>query len=171
MLSLGWEQPEHCIDLYIEYLNIINGRAWGHETLKDLGTGLMDAMKYFGGNPLEFWKCNKDEEQNYIIENGTTAPKGVTAEAHRKRILTYCEQDVVATVWLGNQMLPELDIEQALWRGRYCKAHAYFEHNGVPVDAERFHAIEREALKLKLDIANKIEETHRYGIYVVEGKE
>jgi hypothetical protein len=39
------------------------------------------------------------------------------------------------------------------------------------VDGERFHAIENESSKLKLSIANKIEETHRYGVYVVEGKE
>ncbi len=55
------------------------------------------------------------------------------------------------------QMLPDLDIELALWRGRYYKANAHFEHNGVPVDAERFGAIERESPKLKLSIANKIE--------------
>jgi len=92
-------------------------------------------------------------------------------EEHQKRILTYCEEDVNTRVWLGRQMLPELDIEQALWRGKYCKANAYFEHNGVPVDRERFRAIENESSKLKLSIANKIEETHGYGVYVVEGKE
>jgi hypothetical protein len=41
----------------------------------------------------------------------------------------------------------------------------------IPVDAERFRSIERGSLKLKLSIANKIEETHRYGVYVVEGNE
>ena len=171
MLSLGWVLPEHCIDLYVEFLNLINGRWRGKDCLKDLGTGLVDAVTYFGGNPMDFWKSSKDEERNYVIQNGTTPPKGVTMEEHQKRILTYCEEDVNATVWLGRQMIPELDIEQALWRGRYCKANAYFEHNGVPLDAERFRAIERESPNLKLSIANKIEETHRYGVYVVEGKE
>lgn len=171
MLSLGWELPEHYIDLYIEFLNMINGKWRGKDCLKDLGTGLVDAVTYFGGNPMDFWKSSKDKEIDYIIENGTTPPEGVTAEAHQKRILTYCEEDVVATDWLGRQMLPELDIEQALWRGKYCKAHAHFEHNGIPVDAERFRAIERESLKLKLSIANKIEETHHYGVYVIEGNE
>jgi hypothetical protein len=117
---------------------------------------------------MDFWKSCKEEEQKYIIENGTTPPEGVTMEAHRNRILTYCAQDVNATVWLGRQMLPGLDVDQALWRGRYCKASAFFEHNGVPVNAERFRAIERESLKLKLSIANKIEKAHGYGVYVIE---
>jgi hypothetical protein len=82
-------------------------------------------------------------------------------EEHQKRILAYCEEDVNATVWLGRQMLPELDIEQALWRGNTARRMHHFEHNGVPVDAERFRAIENESSKLKLSIANKIEETHR----------
>jgi hypothetical protein len=171
MLPLGWELPEHCIDLYAEFLNMINGRWRGKDCLKDLGTGLADAVKYFGGNPMAFWKSSKDEERNYIIENGTTPPAGVTMEAHQKRILTYCKEDVNATVWLGRRMLRELDIEQALWRGKYCKAHAYFEHNGIPVDAARFRAIERESPKLKLNIAEKIESTHHYDVYVVKGKE
>ena len=171
MLSLGWELPEHCIDLYVEFLNLINGRWRGKDCLKDLGTGLVDAVTYFGGNPMDFWKTSKDKERDYIKENGTTPPEGITMEAHQTRILAYCEEDVNATVWLGRQMLRELDLEQAPWRGKYCKAHAYFEHNGIPVDAERFQAIERESLKLKLSIANKIEETHRYRVYVIEGKE
>jgi DNA polymerase-1 len=171
MLALGWELPEHCIDLYVEFLNLINGGWQGNERLRDLGTGLVDAVTYFGGKPMDFWKSRKDEERNYIIENGTTAPEGVSVEAHKKRILNYCGEDVNATDWLGHQMLPELDIEQALWRGRYCKANAYFEHNGVPVDAERFRDIERESLNLKLSIANRIEGTHHYGVYQIQGKE
>ena len=42
MISLGWELPEHCIDLYVEFLNLINGVWHGNESLKELGTGLQD---------------------------------------------------------------------------------------------------------------------------------
>ena len=84
MLSLGWELPEHCIDLYVEFLNLINGRWRGKECLKDLGTGLVDAVTYFGGNPMEFWKSSKDEERDYIIQNGTTPPEGITMDAHQQ---------------------------------------------------------------------------------------
>jgi DNA polymerase family A len=171
MLALGWELPEHCVDLYVEFLSLINGKWRGKDCLKDLGTGLVDAVKYFGGNPMDFWKGNKEEERRYILENGLAPPTGTTMEAHQQRILQYCEEDVNATVWLGRQMLPEIDLDQALWRGKYCKPNAYFEHNGVPLDAERFHAIERESSSLKLSIAKKIEETHHYGVYVIEGRD
>jgi hypothetical protein len=171
MLELDWELPEHCIDLYAEFLNMINGRWCGRDCLKDLGTALVDAVTYFGGNPMDFWKGSKDEERNYVIKNGTTPPEGVTMEAHQRRILTYCDEDVNATDWLGRQMLPELDIEQALWRGKYTKAVAYFERNGIPVDKPRFEAIAHEAGNLKLSIARQIEDTHKYGVYAFGGKE
>ena len=171
MIALGWELPHHCIDLYIEFLNIINGVWRGRECLKDLGTGLPDAVRFFGGSPEEFWKSNKDEERRYVIENGTTAPTGISMDEHRRRILSYCREDVEATIWLGRQMIDDIDIEQALWRGQYTKANASFQHNGVPVDAERFRAIERDALKLKVNIARQIEGTHNYGVYIIEGKE
>lgn len=171
MLSLGWALPGQCIDLYVEFLNMINGVWRGAQSLRDLGTGLPDAVANFGGNPLEFWKADKNAERQYIIDNGTVPPAGVSLEAHRGRILTYCREDVEATIWLGRQMLCEIDIEQALWRGRYTKANAWFQHNGLPVDLARFRAVEQRADKLKISIANEIECAHSYGVYVIQGAE
>ena len=31
MLSLGWELPEYCVDLYVEFLNMINGKWRGKD--------------------------------------------------------------------------------------------------------------------------------------------
>jgi hypothetical protein len=171
MLSLGWELPAHCIDLYVEFLNLINGKYRGKDCVKDLGTGLVDAVSAYGGNPFDYWKSNKGEMRDYIMRYGVDAPDGVTPESHRRRILDYCSEDVLATIFLGQQMFPHIDVEQALWRGRYCRANAYFEHNGVPIDKERFDAIESQSLKLKLEIAKKIEDDHHYGVYEIEGKE
>lgn len=130
MLALGWELPEDLIDLHVEFLNQINGQWSGKDPMTELGTSLVDAVVAYGGNPMEFWE-DKDGERNYVIKNGTTPPEGITMEAHQRRILAYCEQDVKATVWVGRRMLPEIDLEQALWRERYCKANAHFEHNGL----------------------------------------
>jgi len=171
MLALGWPLPVHSIDLYTEYLNEINGVWRGKESMKDIGTGLQDAVREYGGNLMEFWTTDKEAERDYIIANGTVPPAGVSLEDHRKRILRYNEEDVAATVWLAKRMLPEIDIEQALWRGKYSQATAFFQHNGVPINRERFRIIEREARHLKLAIAKKIEDTHNYGVYVVEGRE
>lgn len=94
MLALGWMLPAQCVDLYIEFLNMINGVWRGAQSLRDLGTGLPDAIAHFGGNPLEFWKADKDAERQYILDNGTVPPIGVSPEAHRRRILDYCREDV-----------------------------------------------------------------------------
>jgi hypothetical protein len=171
MLSLGWALPGQCIDLYVEFLNMINGVWRGAQSLRDLGTRLPDAVTHFGGNPLEFWKADKDTERQYIIDNGTVPPAGVSLEAHRRRILTYCREDVEATIWLGRQMLCEIDVDQALWRGRYAKSNAWFQHNGIPVDLTRFRAVEQQADRLKISIANEIECAHNYGVYVIQGAE
>jgi len=171
MLSLGWTLPEHCIDLYVEFLNTINGVWYGPHCLREVGTGLQDAIAHFGGSPLEFWKIDKDEERQYIIQNGTVPPAGVTFEAHRRRILDYCREDVEATVWLGQRMLSEFDLDQALWRGRYTKSDAWFQHNGLPVNLSRFREVEQQSTKLKVSIATKIEATHGYGVYVIKGAE
>jgi hypothetical protein len=168
MLALGWDLPQYCIDLHFEFLNMVNGVWYGSQSLMKLGTGLQDAVTHFGGSPLEFWKSDKDAERQYVIENGTIPPVGTSVESHRRRILAYCHEDVSATVWLGQRMLCDLDLEQALWRGCYAKANAWFQHNGLPVDLHRFHAIEQEADKLKLKIVEEIEAAHSYGVYQIE---
>jgi hypothetical protein len=68
-------------------------------------------------------------------------------------------------------MLADLDLDQALWRGKYAQADAYFQHNGLPVNLNRFRTVEQQSEKLKVNIATTIESTHGYGVYVVEGAE
>jgi hypothetical protein len=171
MLALGWKLPAHGIDLYVEFLNAINGVYRGPNSLRELGTGLVDAVALYEGNPMDYWASNKDEERDYIIKNGVVPPEGVSLEAHQERILRYNEEDVLATNYLGRKMMPDIDVEQALWRYRYCRAHSYYEHNGIPLNRERFDLIDTQSLKLKLEIAQKIEDAHKYGVYAIEGKE
>jgi hypothetical protein len=47
-LALGWEIPRNCIDLFVEYNRMINGVWRGSQSLKELGTGLVDAMREHG---------------------------------------------------------------------------------------------------------------------------
>jgi DNA polymerase I-like protein with 3'-5' exonuclease and polymerase domains len=49
-------------------------------------------------------------------------------------ILKYCESDVVALEKLLRKMTPHIDLPRALLRGRFMKAAARIEHNGIPVD-------------------------------------
>jgi len=49
------------------------------------------------------------------------------------------------------------------------RAVAHFEHNGLPINQERFPAIRENARKLQLDIVREIERVHNYGVDVIEG--
>jgi hypothetical protein len=66
-------------------------------------------------------------------------------------------------------MIINLDLEQALWRGRYQEPTAWFENNGIPVNAERYHQIEQHRAELQIEIAEKVEQNNQYGVYEIEG--
>jgi len=200
-LALGWPLPHHTIDLYVEYRNLTNGLYRGKDSLWDLGTGLEDVVREMGGNPSEFWHGNKDAERKYVMRYGTMAPTGktqvsfnehgnfilidekgnevgepelpCTQEEHEARILRYCEEDARATHFAAQQILKEtdFDFDQALNRGSFCRAVAWFEHNGLPVDQKRFERVKRETTKLQIHIAREIESKHNYSVYAIEGKE
>ena len=95
-------------------------------------------------------------------------------EEHEKLVLDYNREDCVATHFVAQQIVkhsPTYDEEQALHRGRFAVSTAYFEDNGIPVDAERFNEIKRNAKKLQIHIAQEIEKQHGFGVYEIEGKE
>ena len=146
-LALGWDIPRNCVDLYVEYGNMINGVWRGKTSLKDLGMGLGDAMREHGLDPMD--AQDKETERNYIRDYGINAPveekttsrtnkdgsvaylhedgsefvgvpaQPCTQEEHAKRIVDYCWKDVRGTYKLALRMIGDLDLDQALWRGRY----------------------------------------------------
>ena len=95
-------------------------------------------------------------------------------EEHERLILDYNREDTVATHYVAQQIVknsPAYDEEQALHRGRFAVSTAWFEHNGIPVDAGRFEEIKRSAKKLQIHIAQEIEKQHGFGVYEIEGRE
>jgi hypothetical protein len=198
-LALGWEIPNHCLDLFVEYNRSINGVWRGDTELKSIGTGLIDAMREHKLDPIAIGLEDKETERNYIRDYGTTAPVpeqtstrtnrdgsithlhadgrefiGVpaapcTQEEHAARIIKYCWADVRGTYKLTLRMIADLDLDQALWRGRYQEATAQFEHNGIPVNRERYEQIAKQRKMLQIEIAEKVEAKNNYGVYAIEG--
>jgi hypothetical protein len=73
-LALGWQLPKHSIDLYVEYRNLTCGVWRGKQSLWELGTGLVQVVKEYEGNPADFWKSDKQMMQKYIVHYGVNAP-------------------------------------------------------------------------------------------------
>jgi DNA polymerase I len=165
-ISHGWELPPNVLDLYFEYLNGINGVWRGGQCLRKVGTGLVDALAEFGEDSLSFEE--KQRERDNVIQHGVVPPPGVSAEAHQRRILDYCWTDVLGTKKLLPKMLPYIDLDQALLRGEYSKAVAWFEHNGLPI-SPLYHEIQKHRNDLQVHIARDVEAKYGYGVFAIEG--
>lgn len=95
-------------------------------------------------------------------------------EQHEELILRYNMEDCHATHFVAKAIMTNgraYDEEQALNRGRFMCCTAHFEDQGIPIDVERFNTIKANARKLQVHIAQEIEKTHGFGVYVIEGKE
>jgi hypothetical protein len=107
-ISLGWKLPHNILDLHLEYLNQINGVWQGNMLLKNLGSSLVDAMRGFGLDFISY--LEKQEEREYILSRSSYPPEG------QRQILDYCWTDVNGTALLLGNMLPDIDLDQALLR-------------------------------------------------------
>src|SRR5262249_25073012 len=110
------------------------------------GASLLGALAWFGLDGLQ--AVEKDSMRRLAIRGGPYT------NSERLDLLDYCESDVVALERLLNRMLPRLDTQRALLRGRYMIAAAKIEFQGVPIDLEnllilRPHWHEIEALLIR----------------------
>jgi hypothetical protein len=166
-IAAGWPFPPNMIDLYFEHLREMNGaKKTGRISdflLLTSPAKLITALRLIGRDDLIHH--DKDGEREYVIEYGTRAPDEVSTEVHRRRILDYCRTDVAATTALIPAFLSLVNIDQALVRGKFSIAVAYFEQNGLPVDVPTLEAIKRRRKALVLDLIRQTETTHGYGSF------
>ena len=148
-LALDWPLPSNVLDLYVEFSNLING-------LKvPCGRGLLGALTWFG---LDAIAATEKEELRQLAMRG-----GSYSVEEREALLEYCESDVAALASLLPAMLPHLDLNQALLRGRYTKAVACMEHAGVPIDVTTFSQLKTHWEQILLDLIAEVDTA--YGVY------
>ena len=117
---LGWPAPVHVLDLFAEFRNVTNGYS------TPCGNGLLGALASFGLDGID--TAEKDSMRELAIRGGPWTTD------ERRALLEYCEHDVVALARLLPKMLPIIDLDRALLRGRYMVAAARIEAVGVPID-------------------------------------
>jgi DNA polymerase-1 len=147
--SLGWQSPEHVLDLYAEFRNLTNGLF-----LPD-GRSLLGALKYFS---IESINAEHKDDMRMLALRG-----GPYKEFEKENLLDYCQTDVDALYSLLLKMKPYIDFPRALLRGQYNTALARMESLGSPIDYPTYKGLchHWEAIKTKL-----IEEVdERYGVY------
>ena len=106
------------LDLFAEFRNRINGYGYS--------ASLLGAMSFYNIPGIE--KTHKDDMRDLAIRGGPFT--------HQEQLdlLEYCESDVVALDKLLPSMLPDIELPYALIRGRYARAVAIMQHNGIPLD-------------------------------------
>ena len=119
-LELGWQLPEHVIDLFAEHRNETNGE----ETI--CGNSLLGALAMRGVAHIDAGE--KEDMRRLILDQHQWT------EGEKRKIVDYCQSDVTGTAALFSKMAASIDWPRALLRGRYVKAVAHMERAGVPVD-------------------------------------
>src|SRR5262245_23476769 len=120
--ALGWPMPTNVLDLFIEFRNRINGHV------PPAGFGLIGALTYFGLDSIG--AVEKDDMRSLVLRGEPWSPEECN------KVLEYCGGDVAALERLLPAMLPQIDLPRAIVRGRYMKAAAAMEWNGVPIDTD-----------------------------------
>jgi hypothetical protein len=136
--ALGWPMPERLIDLYAEFRLRFNGLYPPH------GWGLLSALKVFGLFRLEMEA--KEAHRQRFINDGPWTPET------KLEGLAYCALDVAGTADLFKSMAPGIHIAQGLHRGRYMRAAANTEWNGIPIDRDTYSLILRNKERIKLEL-------------------
>ena len=120
--SLGWRLPTFVLDTFVEFRNITNGLHLSS------GAGLLGALSFFGIDGID--SREKDAMRELALRGGAYSTE------EKRSLLDYCESDVIALEKLLPRMEPYIDLPRALLRGRYMKAAATIEFNGIPMDTE-----------------------------------
>ena len=148
-LALGWTVPANVLDLFTEFRNLTNGLRL------PCGAGLLGAMTYFGLDGISV--VEKKDMRELALRGGPWTGD------EKRALLNYCESDVLALERLLPHMLPRLDIPRALLRGRYMRAAAHMEHNGVPIDMKTLSVLRRDWMTIRERLISPIDEM--YGVY------
>jgi len=129
-IALEWQFPCHILDLFIEFRNFTNGLH------TRCGVGLVGALTHFG---LSSINVIERESMRQLVLRG-----GDYSESEKTALLDYCESDVIALSLLLPMILPKIDMERALLRGRYMQASAQMEFNGIPIDTNFLYRLQEK---------------------------
>lgn len=151
-LALGWELPFRIIDLYTEFRMEVNGLP----EQKGQSRGLLSAMAYY---KLPHTEAPYKKAMRDMFIRG-----GEFSEDERTAGLVYCQEDVDALELLFPAMMPGIDIDRAVLRGRYTRAVARIEHVGVPIDMETFGVLKHKWTDIKTSLIEEIDKS--YGVYM-----
>ena len=148
-MALGWPAPMRVLDLFAEYCDHRNGRDG------DSGRSLLAALMHFGLDSIG--TVHKKQMIDRILKGPPFT------EEERLDILDYCWSDVYALERLLSAMLPDIEWNGALVRGRYAHAVAAMETAGIPVNATLLDQVVARWSEIQGGLIGEIDRD--YGVY------
>jgi DNA polymerase-1 len=118
-LELGWPLPQNVLDLYVEHRVETNSRGY-------CDNSLLGALSWRG---LPHVDAGEKETMRRLI-----CDQRDWSHDEQNSIFQYCSSDVQGLAALFPRMATGIDLPRAILRGRYMKAVAAMERNGVPID-------------------------------------
>lgn len=150
-IALNFPRPASILDLFAEFRVTTNGRF-------TKGNGLLAACANYGIPTMS--KDYKEAMRDRILQGEPYT------DAEKEEIMDYCQGDVTVTTKLYHAMKNSgalNDLPNALMRGRYMWALAMMEHNGVPIDMEKYTLIRDKWDGIKSSLIKKTDV--KYGVY------
>jgi hypothetical protein len=144
-IALGWAEPVHQIDLYIEFRNLTNGLWLPH------GSGLVGAMSYFN---LDY-DADKGEMIK-IINRGNYTSQDVRDIKH------YNWVDMDGTARLLLPVADKIDLDRALYRGLFPPVAAAMEWQGLPIDRSTLDRLRHHWSDIQDRLIGRIDRHHIY---------
>ncbi len=145
--ALGWLLPTHILDLYAEFRNQTNGLYLPN------GNSLLGCLTWYR---LDSISVAEKESYRELILRGNYTPE------ERGQILRYCESDVLSLEKLIRAMGDTIPV-QALLRGRYMKAAAVMERNGIPIDVSNYGRIKDQWGEIQNELIAEVD--RGYGVF------
>ncbi len=148
-LALGWPLPVNTLDLFTVFRNLFNG------VQPVAGFGLLGALAQFGLSTVG--AAEKEEMRQLAMRGGPYTPNEQVA------LLDYCQTDVDALHLLLPVLCDGLDLPRSLLRGRYMKAVARMEFEGIPIDLAALATLREHWAKIQDRLIQLVDQD--YGVY------
>jgi DNA polymerase I len=151
-LALGWLVPRNIIDLSAIFRCLTNGKATPE------GKGLIGMQRYYGLDALS--SKRKDAMRDRILRGWPFT------DEERAQILLYCAGDVKPLLQLLSLVLPDIDLDIALYYGEFAAVSALMQHHGVPINTEIHAKLADKKVWREIRDAMVPTVDAQYGVYV-----
>jgi len=160
-IARGWKLPEHVLDLYVAFKMLVNGLNILPPKIpgkKQGGLSLLFALQFFGLAPLNVTAINAKEASRDLVKRG-----GPWTLEEKAEILAYCLSDADQLRPLLKAMLERINFQVTLFHCQYTRPQAWMQWNGIPIDTETFHLLDKRWESIQLELVKVMDAP--FGLY------